>query len=93
MQLYCQPPEHAWQINQLYYLAEVNNLTQFAVEDKQNKYLSSGTIADAFMRIHLLGAAKPNNLRQQDLAQLYNACELWTSVCKLLRPTTKARCF
>lgn len=84
MQLYCQPPEHAWlEINQLYYLAEVNNLTQFAVEDKQTKYLSSSTIADAFIRIHLLGAAKPNNLRQQDLAQLYTACELWTSVCKL----------
>lgn len=94
MQLYCQPPEHAWlEINQLYYLAEVNNLTQFAVEDKQNKYLSSGTIADAFMRIHLLGAAKPNNLRQQDLAQLYNACELWTSVCKLTQADDESALF
>uniref|UniRef100_UPI00351155EF hypothetical protein n=1 Tax=Thalassolituus sp. TaxID=2030822 RepID=UPI00351155EF len=35
------------------------------------------SIRNAFIRIHLLGCAKPSNLRQQDLAQLYEVCEYW----------------
>ncbi len=81
-QLYSQPPAHSWlEINQLYLFAEANQLLKYTVEDKRNSYLSSTTIHDAFVRVQLLGAAKPNNLRQQDLATLYNTCELWTSHC------------
>lgn len=81
-QLYSQPPASAWlEVNQLYLFAEANQLLTYTVEDKRNTYISSTTIQDAFIRVHLLGAAKPNNLRQQDLATLYNACELWTTHC------------
>ena len=77
-QLYGQPPEHTWrEINQLYLLAETHNLTHFNVSDAQNTYLSTSNIPAAFIRIHLLASAKPNNLRQLDLAQLYDAIELW----------------
>ena len=83
-QLYSQPPALSWlEINQLYLYAEANQLLEFTVEDKRNRYISSSTIHDAFVRIHLLGAAKPNNLRQQDLATLYSACELWTNYCPI----------
>jgi hypothetical protein len=77
-QLYCHPPERSWsEINQLFLLAEMRNLENYKVNDTQNRYLSTSDINAAFIRAHLLGTAKPNNLRQQDLIQLYNATELW----------------
>ena len=77
-QLYCHPPERSWsEINQLFLLAEMRNLEHYKVNDTQNRYLSTTDVTAAFIRAHLLGTAKPNNLRQQDLMQLYDATELW----------------
>lgn len=77
-QLYCHPPERSWsEINQLYLLAEMRQLENYKVNDSQNRYVSTTNISTAFIRAHLLGTAKPNNLRQQDLGQLYDATELW----------------
>ncbi len=77
-QLYCHPPERSWsEINQLFLLAEMRQLENYKVNDSQNRYLSTTNISSAFIRAHLLGTAKPNNLRQQDLSQLYDATELW----------------
>ena len=77
-QLYCQPPEHSWsEINQLFLLAEMHKVEKYNISDTQNHYLSTSNITAAFVRAHLLGTAKPNNLRQQDLALLYDATELW----------------
>ncbi len=79
-QLYCQPPERAWsEINQLYLLAEMHQLVTIKITDTQNRYLSTSDVRAAFIRAHLLGTSKPNNLRQQDLAQLYDATELWAN--------------
>ncbi len=83
-QLYCQPPEHAWlEVNQLYLLAEMHKLLTFAVSDRQTRFMSTSTIRDVYIRAHLLGTAKPNNLRQQDLSQLYDASELWAEFASL----------
>jgi hypothetical protein len=77
-QLYCHPPERSWsEINQFFLLAEMHHLQNYKVIDTQNRYLSTSNISTAFIRAHLLGTAKPNNLRQQDLSQLYDATELW----------------
>ena len=77
-QLYCHPPERSWsEINQLFLLAETRQLEKYKVNDTQNRYLSTSDISAAFIRAHLLGTARPNNLRQQDLIQLYDATELW----------------
>lgn len=93
-QLYSQPPAHAWlEINQLYLFSEANQLLKYTVEDKRNCYISSTTIHDAFVRIHLLGTAKPNNLRQQDLTTLYNTCELWTSHCLITDASDESSLF
>ncbi|APR66005.1 hypothetical protein CN03_03115 [Thalassolituus oleivorans] len=77
-QLYCQPPERAWlEINQLYLLAEMHKIADYRMDNPETRFLSESSIKDVFMRAHLLGTAKPNNLRQQDLALLYDASELW----------------
>jgi len=83
-QLYCHPPERSWsEINQLFLLAEMRQLENYKVNDSQNRYLSTTNISSAFIRAHLLGTAKPNNLRQQDLSQLYDATELWADRVKI----------
>lgn len=83
-QLYCHPPERAWsEINQLFLLAEMRHLEHYKVNDSQNRYLSTSDISAAFIRAHLLGSAKPNNLRQQDLNQLHDATELWVDRVKI----------
>jgi hypothetical protein len=83
-QLYCHPPERSWsEINQLFLLAEMRQLESYKVNDSQNRYVSTTTISAAFIRAHLLGTAKPNNLRQQDLSQLYDATELWADRVKI----------
>ena len=83
-QLYCNAPEHAWlEINQLYLLAETHGLLDFEVSDRQTRFMSTSSIRDVFMRAHLMGTAKPNNLRQQDLAELYEASELWAAFTEL----------
>jgi hypothetical protein len=93
-QLYCQPPEHAWlEINQLYLLAEMHKLLRFSVSDRQTRFLSASTIEDVYARAHLLGTAKPNNLRQQDLAQLYDASELWAEFAELSQADDESALF
>lgn len=93
-QLYCQPPEHAWlEVNQLLLLAEMHGLTNYKVSDRQTRFLSSSTIKDIFIRAHLLGTAKPNNLRQQDLAQLYDASELWAEYVGLTQAEDETALF
>lgn len=87
LQLYCRPPEHSWlEINQLYLLAEMHGLGNYRISDEQTRYISTSCITDIFVRIHLLGSAKPSNLRQQDLAQLYDATELWVSRVQVTDP-------
>ena len=83
-QLYCHPPERSWsEINQLFLLAEMRQLENYKINDSQNRYLSTTNISSAFIRAHLLGTAKPNNLRQQDLSKLYDATELWADRVKI----------
>lgn len=93
-QLYCQPPEHAWlDINQLYLLAEMHKLLSFSVSDRQTRFMSTSTIESVYIRAHLLGTAKPNNLRQQDLAQLYDASELWAEFASLSQADDESALF
>lgn len=83
-QLYSQAPERSWfDVNQLYLMAELHQLEGIAIEDQQARYVHKSTIRDVFIRLHLLGTAKPSNLRQQDLAQLYEASEYWCSATSL----------
>lgn len=93
-QLYSSAPEFAWlEINQLYLLAEMHKLNGYDVSDRQTRFLSTSTIKDIFVRAHLLGSAKPNNLRQQDLVQLYEASELWSTAVELTDPDDESALF
>jgi hypothetical protein len=84
LQLYSQPPKHAWlELHQLYALAEIKQIQQYDVKDSQGKYKANSTIFDCYTRALLLGCSKPNQLRQSEQANLYAATELWCNLVKL----------
>lgn len=78
LRLYQTPPKGLWlDINQLYSLAEQLHLADQKVADGENHGERSTSIKDAFLRPTLLWAAQPNQLRQQDMNQIFNALEDW----------------
>lgn len=80
-QLYFPTPRNLWlELHQLYLLAEANGLEATEVADPDFKAIETCTIADAYARVLLLATAKPNQLRQQELAALYRATEEWSDL-------------
>lgn len=74
-QLYFSCPRHLWlELHQLYLLAEVNGLATQTVMEEDEK---PSTVQSAYSRCLLLSTAKPNQLRQQELALVYRAAERW----------------
>lgn len=72
-QLYFPTPRHLWlELHQLFLLAERHDLDNRMITDPE---LPAGhgdsTVAQAYIRCLLLATAKPNQLRQQELAMVY----------------------
>ena len=77
-QLYRPVSMHAWhEIYQLYRIAEHYKLKSYSVIDNENKTIKSTDITTAFCRCLLLSTSRPNQLRQQEIAKLYDATENW----------------
>ncbi len=84
MQLYSAAPKNAWlEIHQLYLMAGEKQVQQYSIKDSRAKYVASSSISEAYLRILLMGCSKPNQLRQVDLANLYAATEVWSTLVKL----------
>ncbi len=78
-EFYTDAPARVWyELNQLFALAEERELTGSAYADDQPRSATQLTIADVYLRIAMLAAAKPNQLRPKDLAATYTALEHWT---------------
>lgn len=81
-QLYYPTPKGLWrEIHQLYLLADHYDILDKEIEDKATK--SSLTIEHCYFRTMLLSTARPNQLRQQEIAQLSQAFNIWAKHCKL----------
>jgi len=77
-QLYRPVSLHTWhEIYQLYSIAEHYKLKNNAVSDDENKIIKETSISTAFCRCLLLSTSRPNQLRQQEIAKLYDATENW----------------
>lgn len=84
-QLYCPSPAKSWlECHRIYRFAFRNKLFDIVVEDGTLLHRKSSTVSDAYNRILLLGCARPNQLRQNELMQAYELFEAWTDlvVCK-----------
>lgn len=82
-QLYCPSPARSWlESHRLFRFAQRNRLTDVVVDDETLIHRSSSTVADAYKRILLLGCARPNQLRQNELLQVYELFESWTDLAQ-----------
>ena len=82
-QLYCPSPARSWlECHRLFRFAHRNHLIDQAIADETLVHRSSSTVADAYKRILLLGCARPNQLRQNELLQVYELFEAWTDLAQ-----------
>lgn len=83
-QLYVPTSSQIWtEIHSLYRLAAELQLEQIAVEDTLPHHRAIKTIHLAYLRLLLLSSARPNQLRQEEVAQCYDALELLVGAAEL----------
>lgn len=80
-QLYEPAAPHLWQqLHQYYALAFQSNALKHSINDEE---MGSSTIHQAYIRALLLGACKPNQLRQEDFKHLMVPLNYWSEFCQL----------
>lgn len=78
-QLYCPSPAQSWlECHRLFRFALRNKLADINIDDGTLLHRRSSSVADAYKRILLLGCARPNQLRQSELLQVYELFEAWS---------------
>lgn len=91
LQLYTPAPRRVWeQLHQLYYLAERQTVTEARIADPVQQQVVPLRIRDVYLRLLLLGCARPNMLRQQTLSSLFKALEDWSTRVDLSTNVTDA---
>lgn len=92
-QLYFPAPPGYWrEMHQILMLAEVMDSHQLLVDDPEEGGLST-TIFDLYRRIMLLATAKPNQLRQNQILQVYRATAQWFEFCQITPGSTNQGLF
>ncbi|MDX1458423.1 MAG: GTPase [Marinobacter sp.] len=82
-QLYCPSPARSWlECHRLFRFAQRNKLADLNTEDETLEHRRESTVADSYKRILLLGCARPNQLRQNELSQIYDLFERWTDLAR-----------
>ncbi|GAB1261505.1 hypothetical protein [Aurantivibrio plasticivorans] len=90
-QLYRQTPEQLWlELHTCYRVAEEFALLDRLVADQLLEESDACTTQQAYMRIILLAASRPNQMRQIDVSATYQALESWAYLAKLA-PTDSDR--
>ncbi|KHA74017.1 molecular chaperone [Pseudomonas chlororaphis] len=83
-QLYSSPPEHLWfELHQLYRTACELQLQQRRVHDDLASLTTELSIEQTYIAALLLGSARCNQLRQNQIARLAEVLEPWSALLKL----------
>lgn len=91
LQHYIPTADDFWlEINGLFLLCEERRLTDFRCRDEENHGVADVSIVEAYLRVLLLAACKPNQLNQQNLTLVFNAVELWASQATLVKDIDQA---
>lgn len=78
-QLYCPSPAHSWlECHRLYRYARDHKLAEYPVDDDSLPHRPASTINCCYKRLLLLGCARPNQLRQSELMQVYELLDTWS---------------
>lgn len=83
-QLYFPTPTNLWrELHRLYLLAEHHNLLRYEIEDNEFENLKNSGIHHAYLRSLLIATAKPNQLRQNEIALIFKATTAWSKLSKI----------
>ena len=89
-QIYTQVTSQLWlELNTLYLVAERIGVSKKSCTDPLLKTQQANSIEQSFQRIVLLACCRPNQLRQQEVNNVYDALENWSKFTAL-RPTQEA---
>lgn len=78
LQLYYPSPARSWlECHHLFRFATQARIADLQIEDDTLTYGQSSTVSAAYRRLLLLGCARPNQLRQKELAQVFGLFEAW----------------
>lgn len=84
-QLYCPAAENLWlEVHQLYQLAHAYKLQDLPIRDSECVNGRTLSIHQAYVALLLLGAARPNQLRQSAIARVMRQLEDWASQVSLI---------
>lgn len=83
-QLYLNTPNRLWlELHSLYLVTADQQLTGVKLRDSNLRYVEQSSVEDAYVRALLLATCKPNKLRQQEIAQVYELSEVWAPLVHL----------
>ncbi|CEA05892.1 molecular chaperone [Pseudomonas saudimassiliensis] len=86
-QLYCPVSDGTWlEIHQLYLAARTRNLHLNAIKDPETVDGKALSIERAYLAVLLMGAARPNQIRQSAMAKLFAILEEWSGLVQLVEP-------
>lgn len=86
-QLYFPAPPGYWrELHQIFLLAESQELLHTPIDDVEENNLAT-SVYDAYRRSLLFSTAKPNQLRQMQIEQVYNASANWFRFCEVTPST------
>lgn len=86
-QLYCPVSDGTWlEIHQLYLAARSRNLHLGTIKDPETLDGKPLSIERAYLAVLLMGAARPNQIRQSAMAKLFAILEEWSGLVQLVKP-------
>lgn len=84
LQLYTPAPPRLWHdCHQLYNLAASYGFLDYPVNDPENQLRPTTAVADAYLRLLLLGCSRPNMLRPNSIGALFQVLEDWSRRARL----------
>lgn len=87
LQLYCPVSDGVWlELHQLYQLAVRRKLHQQPVNDSESVDRKPLSIEQCYIAVLLLGASRPNQMRQSAMGKLFSTLEDWSKLARLLPP-------
>ncbi len=80
-QLYEPISDGLWlSLHQYYAMAKQHGLLEMQIQDDE---FGDSTVEDSFIKALLIGCSKPNQLRQEDFTNLYQALNSWAKYCQI----------
>ena len=86
-QLYCPVADGVWlELHQLYQLARKRNFHQTPVPDSESADRQPLSIEQCYLVALLMGASRPNQMRQSAMGRLFSTLEDWSRYARLVSP-------